>query len=86
VVGILARKDADGILRTLSEIAAQFIFVPISGEPCIAPDQLLLRMAASGISCATAETLAEAVTMAGGGPNGLICITGSLYLVAEWEN
>jgi dihydrofolate synthase/folylpolyglutamate synthase len=80
ITGILANKDAQGILRHFEGLADQLIALPVPGHPHHSPEALSAIGATFGIASTTAETLEEALEQCG---NGTILILGSLYLAGE---
>ena len=82
VCGMLANKDAAGLLAPLADIAASFTAIPIPGHEHHAPEALAAVAARLGIAnTATAATPAEALARLAGvdGPR-IVLILGSLYL------
>lgn len=80
ITGILANKDAHGILRHFEGLADRLIAVPVPGHPCHPPKALSGIGATLGMAATTAETLEAALGQCGDGP---ILILGSLYLAGE---
>ncbi len=80
VTGILANKDAHGLLRHFTGLADRLIALPVPGHPHHLPDALAAIGIALGITSTTAETLEQAVDRSSEGP---ILILGSLYLAGE---
>jgi dihydrofolate synthase / folylpolyglutamate synthase len=80
ITGILANKDAHGILRHFEGIADRLIALPVPGHPYHPPEMLSDIGTALGMASSTAETLEDALSQSGDGP---ILILGSLYLAGE---
>ncbi len=80
ITGILANKDAHGILRHFEGLADRLIAVPVTDHPHHPPQALSAIGVAFGMVSTTAETLEEALYQCGNGP---ILILGSLYLAGE---
>ena len=74
VCGILANKDADGILTALAPHALSLTFIPVPGHESHSPKQLSAKWRGRA-----AETLCEALSSL----RGPILIAGSLYLAGE---
>ncbi|MFH1429600.1 MAG: folylpolyglutamate synthase/dihydrofolate synthase family protein [Candidatus Margulisiibacteriota bacterium] len=85
IVGILKRKDARGVLGHLENIAKKVIFTPIAGQDCYSGDELGSYLSGKN-EWNKSDSIIEAVSMAqeNARPDSLICITGSLYLIAEY--
>lgn len=85
ILGVSADKDIAAIIRELTPIADQVI-VTRSTHPRSATVELLLeRCHEQGVAAEAAEDLAAAIALARAqaGPQDLICVTGSLYAVAD---
>jgi dihydrofolate synthase/folylpolyglutamate synthase len=84
IVGVLARKDAQGILGALCEAASRLIAVPVPDNECVEP-QALARIAASlGFDARASQSLERALASVeemNGSPRIVIC--GSLALAGE---
>jgi dihydrofolate synthase / folylpolyglutamate synthase len=80
IIGILANKDAHGLLAHFEELADRLTALPVPGHPYHAPDALSAIGAALGMASTTAKTLEDALNQCGDGP---ILILGSLYLAGE---
>lgn len=86
VLGMLANKDAAGLLRPLAGRVAALVAVPVPGHACHAPAALAEAARGLGIpATGTAETPAAALdqlnTLAPG--TRAVLIAGSLYLAGE---
>ncbi len=86
VIGILADKDAGGILAALAPLAARIVFTA-SGNPRAAAPEALRALLPAGpgalpveLVAAPSEALARATAMAG---DGIVCVAGSLSLVGD---
>lgn len=83
VLGILADKDAAGIVGALVPLARRFILVAPSSARASAPDALRARIPAGvdvTVAGAPAEALARAAATAA---DGVICVAGSLFLIGD---
>ncbi|WP_448664478.1 bifunctional folylpolyglutamate synthase/dihydrofolate synthase [Sphingomonas sp. CJ20] len=83
VLGMLANKDADGLLDPLAPLADRVIAVPVPGHAHHAPEEIAAAAAARGvavvdIAAGPAEALARIA--ADSGPAPIVLIAGSLYL------
>lgn len=83
VVGMLANKDAAGLIATLAPRVAGLVAVPIPGHEHHAPADLALLAEQHGITAVTASDLSQAMAMAGHFPDAPVLIAGSLYLAGE---
>jgi dihydrofolate synthase / folylpolyglutamate synthase len=80
ITGILANKDAHGLLAHFQGLADRMIAVPIDGHPFHTPEALCVIGRMLGMTSTTAVTLDEALSESNNGP---ILILGSLYLAGE---
>jgi dihydrofolate synthase / folylpolyglutamate synthase len=80
IAGVLANKDARGLLGHFAGIADGLIAIPVADHPCHAPQDLADIGRALGMVSATADSLTDAVAQTGNGPT---LILGSLYLAGE---
>jgi dihydrofolate synthase/folylpolyglutamate synthase len=83
VLGILADKDAAGIVAALVPLARRFILVAPSSARASAPDALRALIPAGvdvTVAGAPAEALARAAATAA---DGVICVAGSLFLIGD---
>jgi dihydrofolate synthase/folylpolyglutamate synthase len=82
VCGMLANKDASGLLGPLADAAQSLVAIPTPGHEHHAPADLARTAAALGIAAtATAEDAAAALRLiAGSAKAPVILIVGSLYL------
>jgi dihydrofolate synthase/folylpolyglutamate synthase len=86
VFGCAADKDIGGMLRELVQGADKVIFTKAHGNARAAePTELQRRLAESGKMSQVGGDMAAAMGLAGKavGREDLICVTGSLYLVAD---
>ncbi|MFC1595676.1 bifunctional folylpolyglutamate synthase/dihydrofolate synthase [Candidatus Margulisiibacteriota bacterium] len=89
IVAILKRKDAKQILDALSASAGQFIFTGVSGQECYS-HQELAKMLPDNKNIIWQNTgdikdaLKKAQAISEKYKESLICVTGSLYLIAEY--
>ncbi len=84
VLGILADKDAPGIVAALLPIAAQIICTPVRSPRALAPAQLaeIILAQSAAVPVSIAGSLEAALTEARAG-GGRILIAGSLFLAGE---
>src|SRR5262249_27856785 len=80
VVGLLTRRDADAMLRSLATVGDRAVCVPVPGFEAIGPAHLAQRAEAAGLRATTAGSVAEALSQLEGAAT---CITGSLYLYSQ---
>jgi len=86
VFGCAADKDIDGMLREVASAADKVIFTRVPGSTRAAdPKDLQRRYSETGKMSQVAEDIPSALNQAARAVNreDLICVTGSLYLVAE---
>jgi len=85
VVGLSIDKDAAGFAAALAPQAARVIAVQ-SSNPRAAPAATVAgAFSARGVPAQAAATVAEGlgVAVAAAGPDGAVCVTGSLFVVGE---
>jgi dihydrofolate synthase/folylpolyglutamate synthase len=83
VIGILADKDASGILAALRPLAARIILTAPANPRAAAPGALRALLPADA-RVETAESPQEALAMAAAHePGGIVCIAGSLSLIGD---
>ena len=75
-IGMLANKDAPGVLRLLLPHVTDLVALPVPGHDHHPPAELAALAAATGIASTTAAALEDAVD----GASGIVLIAGSLYL------
>jgi len=87
VFGLLANKDAAGVLEPFAGRAANLHAVPVPGHPHHEPDDLAAFARRFGISAFAARDAQSALNDIGvhsdGGPPPIVLILGSLYLAGE---
>ena len=82
IVGMLAKKDADGVFEAFSGLVRQTVCVPVPDAPASADPAVLVATAARhGIAASTAPDVASALAVATAGGPARILICGSLHLV-----
>lgn len=92
VLGFLQEKDWPAMLAQLAPSASQFIFTRPGSPRAAAPTVLLAQAMKYPIPADCCETVGEAIEIAIADINSdeMICVTGSLYLVADalryWQN
>ncbi|MFI5326837.1 MAG: bifunctional folylpolyglutamate synthase/dihydrofolate synthase, partial [Candidatus Rokuibacteriota bacterium] len=83
VIGVLADKDAGGILAALRPLAARVILTA-SANPRAAPPEALAALLPAGTRVATARSPEAALAMAiAEDPDGIVCVAGSLSLIGD---
>ncbi len=83
VIGVLADKDAGGILAALRPLAARVILTA-SANPRAAPPDALAALLPAGTRVATARSPQAALAMAiAEDPHGIVCVAGSLSLIGD---
>lgn len=84
VAGMLANKDATGLLAPLAPLASQLVAVPVPGHDHHAPDALAASARSLGVAdTSTAGDLREALARLGQTAATTVLILGSLYLAGE---
>jgi dihydrofolate synthase/folylpolyglutamate synthase len=85
VVGILADKDYRGMLTELTRLPCSIIATKPSNVRSVDVDELSAVAAELGLECVAEPQVASAIDMAlDEAPEaGLVCITGSHYVVGE---
>jgi len=78
ILGMLANKDVDGVLRLLAPSMTRLIAVPVPGHDHHAPAELAGRAASLGIESQPADSLDMAIGQVTA--PGAVVIAGSLYL------
>ena len=81
VTGMLANKDAAGVLAALSPSIAQVVAVPVPGHDYHAPETLAAIARDLGLAADIATDIPHALDRASASP--LVLIAGSLYLAGE---
>jgi dihydrofolate synthase/folylpolyglutamate synthase len=83
VIGILADKDAGGILSALSPLAARVVLTA-SGNPRAAAPEALRAFLPADLPVEVAPSPAEALARAtAGAAGGIVCVAGSLSLIGD---
>lgn len=85
VLGVLGDKDVDGVVSVLASQASLVVATRPDSDRALPPNDLAHRVQQAGVRCLVEEdpdrALARAVAEAGQG--GVVCATGSLYLVGR---
>ena len=83
VIGVLADKDAGGILAALRPLAARVILTA-SANPRAAAPEALRALLPAGARVDTARSAQDALGMAiAEAPGGIVCVAGSLSLIGD---
>jgi len=85
IVGIACDKDIPGMVKELLSLAPQVMVTHSSHPRAAFPSTIAAEFAKRGIEAEIGETVAQALSQAlslAGAPD-LICVTGSLFVVAE---
>ncbi len=83
VIGVMADKDAGGILAALRPLAARFVLTAPANPRAAAPETLRALLPA-GVRVAVAQSPREALAAATPeDPRGLVCVAGSLSLIGD---
>jgi dihydrofolate synthase/folylpolyglutamate synthase len=83
VIGVLADKDAGGMLAALRPLAARFILTA-SANPRAAAPEALWALLPAGARVDTARSPQDALAMAiAEDPHGIVCVAGSLSLIGD---
>ncbi|MDO9398143.1 MAG: dihydrofolate synthase, partial [Herbiconiux sp.] len=89
VVGVLADKDVEGIIRALDPVVSEFVVTTSSSDRSIDPDELAsIVVAVAGADRVVVEhdlatALDEARDLAGESEKGAVLVTGSITLVGD---
>ncbi|MEA1084685.1 folylpolyglutamate synthase/dihydrofolate synthase family protein [Sphingomonas sp. CD22] len=83
VLGMLANKDARGVLRLLAPAVSRIVAVPVPGHACHAPAMLAALAAELGVAGGVADDLPQALDLAANIDAPVVLIAGSLYLAGE---
>jgi dihydrofolate synthase/folylpolyglutamate synthase len=85
VAGVMADKDAEGILAPLFPFTNRAYAVSPALERALPSDRLAAFCRARGVACVDAGTVAEGLALAkkAAGPRDLILVCGSLFTVGE---
>lgn len=85
VLSFLNDKDTKPFLPLLESLADRIIFAQINNFRAASPDVILKEFSSLAMPMETASSIKEALELAmiQAGPEGLVCLTGSLYAVGE---
>jgi len=87
VVGVLAAKQVDSILAEVVPLARKVVVTSptVLDKPAVAPDALADACRQFGVDVVVERDVSDAVRRAEhmAGTNGLVCVTGSLYMVGQ---
>jgi dihydrofolate synthase/folylpolyglutamate synthase len=83
IIGMLANKDAAGVLRLLAPTASRLIAVPVPGHAHHAPAALAAIAEGLGVPAEAADSLPDGVDRAATHGDAVVLIAGSLYLAGE---
>lgn len=84
VLGVLANKDAEGIIETLVPQVTRVIAVHVPSHPCHPPEALVAIARRHGLEAETAADVPAALdTLAVGDAPSQVLVLGSLYLAGE---
>jgi dihydrofolate synthase / folylpolyglutamate synthase len=83
VIGVLADKDAGGILAALRPLAARVVLTA-SANPRAAPPDALRALLPPGLRVDVARSPQDALAVAtAADPRGIVCVAGSLSLIGD---
>jgi dihydrofolate synthase/folylpolyglutamate synthase len=85
VLGLLARKDAVGVMAALSQVRCKIITIGFNSDLAAPPEPLAELARAQGLEAQACLNVTDGVRMAlaGDGPAPHVLICGSLYLAGE---
>ena len=85
VLGMMADKDIAGFTDLIAASAAAFVCVPVDNPRAISPEKLAEKLKKYKKPTFVAPNVAEGMAMAMGaaGKGGVVCATGSLYLMGD---
>ncbi len=83
ILGLLANKDAPGVLTPLAPHLSAVVTLPVSGHESHAPAELAHLAASLGLPAMATPDLSSAVERAAATRTGPVLIAGSLYLAGE---
>lgn len=83
VIGMLANKDADGVLRALAPAVSRVITVPTPGHAHHAPASLARIAEDCRLPATPADGLPQALDQVETAPGSVVLIAGSLYLAGQ---
>ncbi len=83
LIGMMADKDVDGFIDTIAPCAAAFVCVAVDQPRALKAEKLAEKLRKYKKPVFTAPSVAEGISMAKGaaGKSGVVCATGSLYLM-----
>jgi dihydrofolate synthase/folylpolyglutamate synthase len=83
VTGLLANKDAPGVLAALAPAIAQVVAVPVESHAHHAPAEIAAIARGLGLAASSAADLPTALDQLATGSPPVVLIAGSLYLAGE---
>lgn len=85
VLGVARDKDLGGMVAVLSRLDAAVVATASHNPRSVRPETIVSVATDAGMAAQAATTTDTAIEMARleAGPDGLVCVTGSLYVVAE---
>ena len=83
VTGLLANKDAPGVLAALAPAIAQVVAVPVENHAHHAPAEIAAIARGLGLAASSAADLPTALDQLATGSPPVVLIAGSLYLAGE---
>ena len=85
LMAMMGDKDVEGFAETLAPMASAFVCVGLDYPRALSAEALAGKLRKYKKPVFTAATVAEAVKMAAGaaGKGGVVCATGSLYLMGS---
>lgn len=83
LIGMMADKDVEGFLDTIAPCATAFVCVSVDNPRALKAEKLAEKLKKYKKTCLVAQSVAEGMAMAKGaaGKGGLVCATGSLYMM-----
>ena len=83
VTGMLANKNADGVLRILAPSIDRVMTIPVPSHPHHSPETLAITAQGFGLPADTAPSLSAALDQASAMGPAVVLVAGSLYLAGE---
>lgn len=85
ILGLNSDKNVEDILRAIAEITKDLVVCRSKSEKAMEPGIIAARAGELGLKVSVASGSTEALALAQNlsGADGLVCATGSLYLIAE---
>lgn len=85
VIGISADKDIAGIISSLAPVIGVAVITRSRNPRAMSPGRIAAELDRINIKTVITEDVPEALTraVALAGPSGMVCVTGSLFIVAE---